>query len=74
MQGELSQKDIKKIINSLIKFIVIDSKIYIAKKHRKKYALHYLETLIQITNNQSTINEKDHILIEKILNDIEKNI
>jgi|GEM_PF-2830985 len=74
MQGELTQQDVKKIINSLIKFIVIDSKEYIANKHKKTYTLHYLKTLMQITNNKVTLSEKDYILVETILNDIEKNV
>lgn len=72
--NELSHNEIKDIINSLIKFIVIDSKKYIAKKQQKKYTLHYLQTLIQITNNEIPLNNKEHTLIESILKDIEKNI
>jgi len=74
MYNELSKKDIQKIIHSLIKFIVIDSKVYVAKEKQQKYTLHYLNTLVQIINNESPISKNEYALIEGILKDIEKNI
>jgi len=74
MYNELSKKDIQRIIHSLMKFIVIDSKYYIAKEKQKKYTLHYLNTLVQIINNESKITKNEYALIEGILKDIERNV
>jgi len=74
MKSDLSQQDIKKIIDSLIKFIVIDGKTYIAEEQLKQYTLHYLHILIQITNNELPTDSKHYTLVESILNDIKNNL
>jgi len=74
MQNELSKQEIKKIINALLKFIVLDGKAYINEENRKLYNLHYLQILTQITNNEIPVNEKDYLIIENILKDINTTI
>lgn len=74
MQNELSKQEIKKIINALLKFIVLDGKAYINEENRELYNLHYLQILTQITNNEIPVNEKDYLIIENILKDINTTI
>lgn len=67
-QHKVEISDLKRIIHSLMNFIVIEGKEFVNEEQKQQYVESYLYLLIKTIN---TINEeKDEILVKNISDDI----
>lgn len=68
MKEEVNIADLKVIIQTLIKFIVVDGKSFVTEAKKEEYVASYVHLLVKMINQAEE--EKNHSIVEKIASDI----
>ncbi len=73
MDDNLNMKDVKKVINKLMAFIVLDGKSFVSEEEKASYVKSYLNLFIKVINEpEERISNSKSAIMEHIFKDMKK--